>query len=102
MTHTKTPWQVAAQGKIEGLNFAGCRVKSIVQHSDSAAGSITTTVAEIIGEDDAAHIVRCVNSHDALVAALELVLEYRVPKINPLSDAAILSARAALALARGE
>jgi len=33
---------------------------------------------------------------DELLAALERVVEYHVPKINPLSDAVILSARAVI------
>lgn len=38
---------------------------------------------------------------DELLAALERTVEYHVPKVNPLSDAADLSARAAIAKVKG-
>ena len=56
------------------------------------------------------HIVRCVNSHDALVAALEdLISQFDLysqqmsnSEIMQSRNAAVVHARAALALAKGE
>ena len=65
--HTHGPWKVIDQPKIEGLDLRG--LKAIAHVSDSAAGSITTTIAEIISEEDAERIVLCCNHRDFLVSA---------------------------------
>lgn len=65
--HTQGPWQVIDQPKIEGLDLRG--LKAIAHVSDSAAGSIKTTIAEIIAAEDAERIVLCCNHRDFLVSA---------------------------------
>lgn len=65
--HTAGPWQVIDQPKIEGLDLRG--LKAIAHVSDSAAGSIKTTIAEIISAEDAERIVLCCNHRDFLVSA---------------------------------
>jgi len=73
--HTPTPWHV---GELNGSGIQIC-------HSDNSPGAISKNLAVVTArqtwlkeaEANAAHIVRCVNSHDALVAqminALELI-----------------------------
>lgn len=65
--HTQGPWQVIDQPKIEGLDLRG--LKAIAHVSDSDAGSIKTTIAEIISAEDAERIVLCCNHRDFLVSA---------------------------------
>lgn len=57
MNHTSTPWSVST-------------------HSQSIWGgpSMARLVARIPRESDAAHIVRCVNAHDNLVAATKSMI----------------------------
>lgn len=63
MTHTPTPW---TQDVMDILNEDGTQIA-------------TTSYAGFLGnysdEDNAAHIVRCVNLHDELVEALKQSLE---------------------------
>lgn len=56
--HTPTPWNVG--GTMGDTTYLGAGEKSL--------GSVRSRT-------DAAHIVRCVNLHDELVATLELALE---------------------------
>jgi len=49
-----------------------------------------------------ANAAQLIAAAPGLLRALQLVVEYHVPKINPLSDAADLTARAAIAKAKGE
>ena len=76
----------------------------------------TYTVRDAVGyplahgadEEDAAHIVKCVNAHDGLVEALNTAVEVTLDyiEINNLSDADanhwLKEAQAALAKAQGE
>ena len=65
---------------------------------DSAGSVILYPTPEL-----AAHIAKCVNSHDALVAALEEILDYRGGAANALDDEYVVErARAALAKAQGD
>jgi len=81
-------------------NETGERVLTFARrpYQDGGGYLMESSQRETLGRD----ISNAFNNHADLVAALELVVEYHVPKINPLSDSAILSARAALAKAKGE
>ena len=61
--HTETPWKL------------GHNHNDIFDVDNHVIG--TTYIREVLGEcqANAAHIVRCVNAHDALVAALQAVIE---------------------------
>lgn len=65
--HTPTPWHVAS----DGLTIKECC------DSDRAFPFTVAKVDDVSRTDraNASHIVRCVNSHDALVAALENLVE---------------------------
>ena len=76
--HTPTPW---------ALHRDAMR---IIGNAGPAHG---IAVANTFDADDAAHIVRCVNSHDALIAALRSICETTRP--IDAWNAAVL-ARAAL------
>ena len=95
-THTPTPWKVYAGGR-------GAPVINDSVINDSNGFQIALLTACEQSAANAAHIVRCVNAHDALtsrVAELEkhlsAVLECDIP-ITYLSDAVFADARAALA-----
>ena len=63
MTHTPTPWRLAEQTpRAEGQIYTH---KIRTQDGDDYYSGL---VAEVDLEDDAAHIVKCVNAYDALVA----------------------------------
>ena len=120
MEHTKTPWKdnsfrqdnidhpAQAVWTADGESFI-CSTRA---PHDKFTGAPSTRQAHI----NARHIVRCVNSHDALVAALEKSVQ-RIGQLcattNTLSNKLGLGdkvraadftdcARAALALAKGE
>lgn len=61
----------------------------------------SNVVFTAIVPEDAAHIVRCVNSHDALVEALGLAFEH-YERGEPFSLMTADKTRAALQLAKGE
>lgn len=59
MTHTRTPWNMCGKGigftfieNEDGINIAQCEFK-----------------------EDAKHIIKCVNSHEKLIEALEYLLK---------------------------
>lgn len=62
--HTPGPWDIEVVGHTDGED-AQC-VCEILGNDRMAR------VAEFVSEDDAIYIVRCVNSHDDLLAALKL------------------------------
>lgn len=93
---TPGPWIVMDQARIEGLDLRG--LKSIAHVSDSAAGGITTIVAEIVGPDDAALIAAGPALLEALKTLLLAVDVDRVPGIGLATDAA----RAAINQAEGK
>jgi hypothetical protein len=97
MEHTKTPWHI---GIFSELRISGADGIGIAQLSEiSPRRDYNESVA------NAAHIVRCVNAHDALVAALEQCLPY-VDLYRRMAlgegNVAALNSRAALKLARCE
>jgi len=125
--HTPTPWTLGPWIESDGHRvyaligrgkdqIASVSVYGKRQHSGEVAGRALKygghqrTIAEPIAEADAAHIVRCVNSHDALVAALDAlslaaygaVNAPGVAKYQDAFESAQVQARAALAAAKGE
>jgi hypothetical protein len=99
MKHTPTPWHVGS--KVPNYIYARDGLDIIAQ-CDSANES---TRAE--ENANAAHIVRCVNAHDALIAALEGAI-IAMERMNDASDEGGLLGHeydaccAALKLAKGE
>ena len=89
--HTKGPWKTTnGTNCIYVENQTG---QTIARVLDTAQGVI-----------DAAHIVRCVNAHDAMVAALRAVIDWEDGLTSGKSDRhdmMIYQARAALKLAEG-
>lgn len=70
MTHTPTPWR---------LGEASNEYQSIV--CDDNANGVTFWVANVDARANvAAHIVKCVNLHDELVDALELLIDNISPE----------------------
>ena len=68
----------------------------------AANGSVICTFTDEPLPKDAAHIVRAVNNHDALVAALETVLANAPEPYCAITRAVDRQVREALAAARGE
>lgn len=62
------------------------------------SGMLNLSGARIVKEK---WLLSLVAQRDELLKALELLVEYHVPKVNPLSDAAELSAKAAIAKVKG-
>jgi hypothetical protein len=96
MKHTPTPWHIGS--KVPNFIYARDGLDIIAQ-CDSANES---TRAE--ENANAAHIVRCVNAHDALVAALDNLLnvDRSDPDFCETVERYERQARAALKLAKGE
>lgn len=65
---TPTPWETWA---LAGDGLAGARF-AITREDDTNHGP-STLIAAAIREEDAARIIRCINAHDALVAALKTI-----------------------------
>ncbi len=84
--HTPGPWitQGDTYVTVNSLIIAHCKQSGHI--------TLDETIAN-------AHLIAAAPD---LLAALERVIDCHVTGINPLSDAAILSARAAIAKARGE
>ena len=89
MKHTPAPWHLRGGYSI----FGGDREIGIVWKGD-------TIEEKPLDEANASHIMRCVNSHDALVAALEHVLF--VHSVNPGRPEWLDVVDSAIKLARGE
>ena len=68
IAHTPTPWFVGAQN--DALYVISGRAPSL-NNDDPWHDAPREPVAMVYGDKDAAHIVRCVNAHDELVAALK-------------------------------
>lgn len=60
-SHTPTPWTYR-----EAIILGSTRKQWVVEDADKER----TICGQILNEENAAHIVRCINSHDALVEAL--------------------------------
>lgn len=92
-----TPWKLGAG---DWLSHSCCFDAVVVGYRDGSC----TPVAEVCFPDDASLIVRAVNSHEALVKALEKAEElYQVGIMNApdeLCDEVVQLRRAALASAR--
>ena len=86
MSKTATPWHVSHANKSRPWTAIG------------SAGPSAGWVGRFTTEADAAHIVRCVNTHAQLVEALEAICANG----GTATNAMLISARAALAAARGE
>ena len=83
--HTQGPWEVS----FSQINAA--KHECIVQFGFN------------IRENPKAYAnARLIAAAPEMLAALERIIEYHVPKINPLLDASILSAQSALNKAKGE
>ena len=109
MTHTETPWawqvhdkSMASLGVMPDPGYGTPLVLSV-----SPCPACTDRATEFVWgkcgtptEDDARHIVHCVNTHDALVKALEGLLS-SLDSCVDLTPEKIAAARAALALAKG-
>ena len=113
MTHTETPWQVKHDWDAEGATTIVANVDGDT-HADGSTSYTYDTIARCSDEFEellpnaaanAARIVHCVNTHDALVKALEGILKVRVQGWENIwagSNRCQDIARAALALAKGE
>ena len=79
--HTPTPWRVSGTSYI--MPSQGKEV-----------------IADCFGDkNDAAHIVLCVNAHDALVTSVKDLLDVCPAAVTPDEYAMVTAARAALKLA---
>lgn len=94
--HTPTPWFT----KQAHLNY-GAWV--LMHHVDGGTKRVDMNKGGGFSEQDAAHIVRCVNSHDELVSALERLVETeRDASVGPTEcRRALEGAERALAAAKG-
>lgn len=63
MTHTPTPWKVAYEEGFESYYLDGPTLDS--------RGFVIITCQTDRAAEDAAHIVRCVNAHEALLEAVK-------------------------------
>ena len=88
--HTSTPWHVTDDGD----------VAAIVDGAESLLADTLThqSINRFNHRENAAHIVRCVNSHEALVKALQtarkmIPFDYKLPGIIEI-DAALAAAGA--------
>jgi hypothetical protein len=90
MSHTPTPWLVER--------------RTIITDKSAAIAYASTSRAMEYAEGNAAHIVRCVNAHDELVAALRAIADswpaHGSMTVNAIADAMAEKARAALAKAK--
>ena len=85
--HTQGPWHwVEADSDI---------IRSIYEVNDGNENTIADCGISFAN-------ARLIAAAPELLAALERIIEYHVPKINPLLDASILSAQSAINKAKGE
>lgn len=70
-THTPTPWEVTPNGGIAG---SGENIVTNSPETLSKFGGLPINDGFGRGKANAEHIVRCVNSHDALLAACQAML----------------------------
>lgn len=80
------------------LNDAALGGKVSTQHTPTPWSPFAGYLAEVFSAADAAHIVRCVNSHDALVEAMRNLIGavYAASNISPMEAKCITEAHAAL------
>lgn len=100
--HTKTPWRLQHEP-----NYFNIQTEEGYAIADTCEyGSVVANRAA-----NAAFIVRACNSHDALVEALEEILEHDTPpaklwsgdsSCSTYDNPRLIAAKAALALAKGE
>jgi hypothetical protein len=78
--HTPTPWMVEEDG--EGVQT--------ISRGGGRDGDIVTNIryADSRGKADAAHIVKCVNAHDALLEAVRICLRAEKERRAKLKDGA--------------
>ena len=88
MKHTPTPWT------LEGRNILGAAHDGSMRCIAPVSGQSPANA-----DANAAHIVRCVNAHDALVESLSGLIEW-MEQHHPTAASNISKARAALALAK--
>ena len=69
--HTPTPWQISSANA-----FHRAMIFAYPAHKQTAVAALTEGDN---ADANAAHIVRCVNSHDELVAALEWLVNCADP-----------------------
>jgi hypothetical protein len=92
-TPTPTPWRIAGGSRLDGRNTTWIHTGEKTTKASAAAMTYR--------ESDAAFIVRAVNSHDALIAALERSIWYMESSLmKGIAAPAVSEARAALASAR--
>jgi hypothetical protein len=93
--HTPTPWEIDADDP------------AVIWGPDDLRIASLTGSTIVAGEDNAEHIVRCVNLFDDLVAALEAWLKF-IPRVaitarmRPEHDDCVAQTNSALSKARGE
>lgn len=76
MSHTPTPWALAQSSNPKnGTKWRDLR----------AMGAFGEMYIGEALEQDAAHIIHCVNMHDALVAALKMVESCLAPEDNDIT-----------------
>lgn len=78
MEHTKGPWEFKTGNSIHGFDLISPEIKGEFEWR--------FMIGNVIRESDAAHIVRCVNSHDALVEAVKGLLSYAVEHMENCDD----------------
>lgn len=100
--HTPTPWYVGAQNDALYIT-AGVPPAQSNDYPNHTAERIA--LAHVYSEANARHIVRCVNAHDSLVAALERIAAIENRDFGPdweeIEEAREI-ARAALKQAEGQ
>lgn len=97
MSHTPTPWEIKGNGKqVYGSQdiVANCDYQQA--NDDDEEG---LEADDALARENARHIVRCVNSHDALVEACKAALEEL--EDFPQDRVRIKQIEAALAAAEG-
>ncbi len=104
--HTALPWLLMPDGlTISGNDPEGARYQEIAKMRDGNSVHPHLAVTTEEQQANAAFIVRACNSHEELVGALEMCIEYfegvTEREVEPSSEA-YLKARSALAKARGE
>ena len=116
--HTPTPWMVSKEQDnqyvirhpVEKWDLASCWYpRAAIRKGDKDSEEFWDSLRD---EQDAnaAHIVKCVNSHDALVEALEKMVDTFYCSIEPATsldgcytnDPHEITARAALTAAQGD
>ncbi len=77
--HTPTPWEIKAFGAPPQIVIGPC---------DPKPGAPSFTANTLGGNDaaNAAHIIHCVNTYDALVEALEKVVAWGMPSTDRTWD----------------